>query len=265
MRRVRNPGGGFGLNKLVLSLALVLAGCDNASGIDPSSGAALPREPNMLKTYDKTNIAGWLYKAAKPKAVILLFHQAGSSKDEYASIAPRLAAQGYTAYAIDQRSGGDLFGDNSTVHRTGKSTGYLEAKQDLQAALDWARTQNLPVILWGSSYSAALVFLVAAENPADVSAVMAFSPGEYLGEPDMVKRAAAKLRMPVYVTSASNADEVTAAKAIFDAVGSKRKQQIVPIAGTHGSSTLIKEKDAAGYDANWRAAEAFLTQATQAN
>ena len=122
----------------------------------------------------------------------------------------------------------------------------------------------MPVILWGSSYSAALVFLVAAEHPADVSAVMAFSPGEYLGDPDLVKRAAAKIRVPVYITSASDPQEVATAKAIFDAVGSSRKQQVVPTAGTHGSSTLIKEKDAAGYDANWRAAEAFLRQVTEA-
>lgn len=247
-----------------LLLGLSLTACDPAPGGEAAAGPALPREPNMLKTYDKTNIAGWVYKAAKPKAVVLLFHQAGSSKDEYATIAPRLAAMGYTAYAIDQRSGGDLFGDNSTVHRQGRSTGFLEAKQDLEAALAWGRQQGVPVILWGSSYSAALVFLVAAEHPADVSAVMAFSPGEYLGDPDLVKRAAAKIRVPVYITSASDPQEVATAKAIFDAVGSSRKQQVVPTAGTHGSSTLIKEKDAAGYDANWRAAEAFLRQVTDA-
>ena len=243
-----------------LVLALALAGCDNVAGVDPSVAAAGQREPNMLKTYDKTNIAGWLYKAAKPKAVVLLFHQAGSSKDEYGSIAPRLAAMGYTAYAIDQRSGGDLFGDNSTVHREGRSTGFLEAKQDLEASLAWARQQGLPIILWGSSYSAALVFLVAAENPADVDAVMAFSPGEYLGETDLVKRAASLLRVPVYVTSSGEAKEVAAAKAIVDAVRAPRKLHYVPQTGTHGSSTLIKERDPAGYDANWRSVEAFLAQ-----
>ncbi len=258
VRRLR--GLGVGRMSGALAVALVLVGCDNVAGVDPSAAAAGQREPNMLKTYDKTNIAGWLYRAAKPKAVILLFHQAGSSKDEYATIAPRLAAQGYTAYAIDQRSGGDLFGDNSTVHREGRSTGFLEAKQDLEAALAWARQQGLPVILWGSSYSAALVFLVAADNPADVDAVMAFSPGEYLGDPDLVKRAAARVRVPVYVTSASNAQEVAAAKSIVDAVGGPRKLHYVPVAGTHGSSTLIKERDAAGYDANWRSVEAFLAQ-----
>lgn len=262
MRRLR--GLRIGQTIGVLALTLALAGCDNVAGVDPSAAARGQRVPNMLKTYDKTNIAGWLYQAARPKAVVLLFHQAGSSKDEYATIAPRLAALGYTAYAIDQRSGGDLFGDNSTVHREGRSTGFLEAKQDLEAALAWARQQGLPVILWGSSYSAALVFLVAADNPADVDAVMAFSPGEYLGDPDLVKRAAARVRVPVYVTSAKDAKEVAAAKSIVDAAASARKLQYVPVAGTHGSSTLIKERDAAGFDANWRSVEAFLAQVVPA-
>lgn len=251
---------------LGLMLGLALAGCDRAPGTDAGIGPALPREPNMLKTYDGTSIAGWLYKAAKPKAVILLFHQAGSSKDEYGTIAPRLAAMGYTAYAIDQRSGGDLFGDNSTVHRTGKSTGFLEARQDLEAALAWGRTQGLPVIIWGSSYSAALVFEVAADNPASVDAVMAFSPGEYLGDGNPVTKAAARLRVPVYVTSAKDPKEIAAAKAILAAVPGARKLQYVPdTGGTHGSSTLIKDKDPAGYEANWRAVEAFLRQVAPAS
>ncbi|WP_294102421.1 alpha/beta hydrolase [Sphingomonas sp.] len=246
---------------LGLTLGLLLAACDRPSGAQADTGPALPREPNMLKTYDGTSIAGWLYKAAKPKAVVLLFHQAGSSKDEYGTIAPRLAAMGYTAYAIDQRSGGDLFGDNSTVHRTGKSTDFLSARQDLEAALGWARTQGLPVILWGSSYSAALVFEVAADNPASVDAVMAFSPGEYLGDGNPVTKAAARLHVPVFVTSAKDPKEIEAAKAILAAVPGPRKVQYVPDAGgTHGSSTLIKDKDPAGYDANWRAVEAFLRQ-----
>lgn len=47
--------------------------------------------------------------------MILLFHQAGSSKAEYATISPRLVAAGYSALAIDQRSGGELFGSNETA------------------------------------------------------------------------------------------------------------------------------------------------------
>jgi alpha-beta hydrolase superfamily lysophospholipase len=61
-----------------------------------------------LSSRDRVSISALAWEAAQAKAVILLFHQAGSSKAEYATIAPRLAAAGYTALAIDQRSGGSL-------------------------------------------------------------------------------------------------------------------------------------------------------------
>jgi hypothetical protein len=32
------------------------------------------------------------------------------------------------------------------------------------AAYDWALSRHLPILLWGSSYSAALIFEVAAEH-----------------------------------------------------------------------------------------------------
>lgn len=249
-----------------LWLGLTLAGCDNPASnaaatpaAAPTSTAPLPRRDETIKAADQTPISGWLYEAPKPKAIVLLFHQAGSSKGEYATIAPRLAAEGYTALAIDQRSGGDLFGENATVERLGHSAGYLEAKQDLQAALDWAKPKGVPVIIWGSSYSSALVFLVAAENPDAVKGVLAFSPGEYLGAPNLVKDAAARVTAPVFVTSAKDADEIAAAKAILGAVPGADKTQFVPgIAGVHGSSTLIDARNAKGAAENWAAVDAFL-------
>ena len=36
------------------------------------------------------------------------------------------------------------------------------------------------ILVWGSSYSAALVFLLAAEHQDEIKAILAFSPGEYL-------------------------------------------------------------------------------------
>src|SRR6516225_11709737 len=92
-----------------------------------------------LQAKDGVLISGLIYQAARPKAIILLFHQAGSSKAEYATIAPRLVAAGYTALAIDQRSGGSLFGPNETASRLGRSATYEDAKPDLMAALDWAQ------------------------------------------------------------------------------------------------------------------------------
>ena len=46
----------------------------------------------ILKAADGVLVHGLEYQAPQLKAVMLLFHQAGSSKAEYATIAPRLAA-----------------------------------------------------------------------------------------------------------------------------------------------------------------------------
>ncbi|MBY0306601.1 MAG: hypothetical protein B7Y43_09760 [Sphingomonas sp. 28-62-20] len=257
-----------------LSLVLVAASLAACSPADPAAGGASPAgianadgakpaagTPTVIKAADGVTVYGTLYAAADPKAIVLLFHQAGSGKGEYATIAPRLVAMGYSALAIDQRSGGDLFGQNQTADAVSGQPSYLDAKADLQAALNWAKPQGKPVLLWGSSYSSALVFLVAAENPGAVAGLLSFSPGEYLGQPDLVMRNAAKLAIPVFVTSAKDAGEIAAAKAIVNAVPGKSNVQAVPaIAGVHGSSTLIAARNPRGADDNWRAVTEFLSR-----
>ena len=245
---------------LVLLAASALSSCDKPetkyNNVPPSAAHAWT--PVTFKADDDLTVFGRRYDAAKPKAVILLFHQAESSKGEYTEIAPRLRDAGYTAIAIDQRSGGKLYGDNETVALLGKSTGYLDAKPDLQAALAFAGALKLPVILWGSSYSSSLVFPLAAENPGTVKAILAFSPGEYFPDKALVKTAAAKVQVPVFVTSASDPEEVAEAKAIVAAVPGGKAEQYVPAAAVHGSSMLIAGKEPKGADANWAAVMAFL-------
>jgi len=240
---------------LALIVTLVLAGCGNGT----AGGTDQPRKTDNFKAADRVPIVGFVYENPAPKAIILLFHQAGSSKYEYDPIGPRLAKDGYTAFAIDQRSGGSLYGDNSTVAIVGGSKSFKDAEQDLNGAVRWASRKNLPIIIWGSSYSAALVFRVAAENPTKVRAVIAFSPGEYLWEPKLVAQAAARLRVPVFITSAHDPREVAAAKEIFDAVPGKDKVQFMPTgAGAHGSSALRPDKNPQGAAEYWNAVEGFL-------
>ena len=133
---------------------------------------------------DRVQVFADYYSAgSKAKPLILLFHQAGSNRGEYATIGPTLASLGFNALAIDQRSGGDAWGrTNETVKHLGKSTDYGEALLDLEAALQWAKSsgQTRSILVWGSSYSAALVFLLATEHRREIKAVLAFSPGEYL-------------------------------------------------------------------------------------
>ena len=215
--------------------------------------------PVTLKAADGVVVHGVYYQASHPKALILLFHQAGSGKGEYASIAPRLVSAGYSAMAIDQRSGGELFGTNETVAALPKSAGYLEAKPDLEAALAWGQAQKLPIAIWGSSYSSSLVFVIAAEHPDTVKAVLAFSPGEYFDDKTMIGNAAKKVTVPVYVTSANTPDEISAAHAIISQSPSATKVQYIPKSGgVHGSSTLLPVRNQAGAEANWTAVLKFL-------
>jgi dienelactone hydrolase len=147
-----------------------------------------------------------------------------------------------------------LYGPNETATRLGKEASYEQAKPDLEAALDWATAKHLPVVLWGSSYSASLVFEIAAEHPQEVSAVMAFSPGEYFDDTKAVARAAAQVHAPIYVTSSPDADEVNDAKAS----PARSKTQYVPQFGVHGASMLIEAQDPKGATENWKHALAFL-------
>jgi dienelactone hydrolase len=202
----------------------------------------------------------YAHEGTVARGAILLFHQAGSNAQEYATIAPRLAAMGFDAVAVDQRSGGQMFsGTNRTVKALGVSTAYEKALADMEAALAHVRGEDggRPVIVWGSSYSASLVFELAARHPGDIAAVMAFSPGEYFAALT-VNEAAKRVTVPVYVTSSSSPGEVAEAKAIADAVPGAMAEQVLPEAGAHGSSTLRDDMNPSGAEANWVPVKAFL-------
>jgi len=238
----------FGL----LLLALFL--CAHAS--------AASTQDLTLKADDGVTVYGKLYSAEHPKAIILLFHQAGSNSAEYAPIAPKLVEMGFSALAIDQRSGGNMFGyTNQTAKHLGHAASYLEAQKDLEAAFVYAKGQHLPIVLWGSSYSSSLIFLVAAQHPGEVKALLSFSPGEYLGSPDLVKKAAAQDNLPIFVTQAKDKEEIDNANAILSASPSTFKLQFVAaVAGVHGSSTLRADRNAQGATENWQAVTAFLNK-----
>ena len=143
------------------------------------------------------------------------------------------------------------------------SASYDEALPDLEAALAWARADahGAPVVVWGSSYSAALAFVLAARHPGEVAAVVAFSPGEYLSDERAVSAAAAKLTVPVYVDQASTAEERARSTAILKAVRGADKHTFAGSApATHGASMLRADRNAAGAEAHWKSVLAFLAR-----
>lgn len=241
---------------LILRLAVVLSLAFFASR--PALAEAV-----TFTASDKAKVSGEYYgDGDKAKPLILLFHQAGSNAGEYATIAPRLNALGFNALAVDQRSGGPGWGrDNLTAKAFRRAAGFDEALPDLEAALDWAvASGHSRVLVLGSSYSASLVFLLAAKRPETVKAVLAFSPGEYLSGRESVRSAAARVKSPVFVTSASDAGEIAEAERILKAVPGAVKQQFKPRNGTHGASTLRADRNPYGAAENWQAVETFLAR-----
>ena len=200
------------------------------------------------------------------RPLIVLFHQAGWSRGEYLEIAPKLNKLGFNAIAVDLRSGDKVNGVvNETAKRAkkaGRGTTYVDALQDVEASLEYARSlvgNKVKVIAWGSSYSAALVLKVAGDHPELANAVLAFSPGEYfkkLGKPaDWVQQSARLYTRPVFISSAKK--EKKRWKPIFDAIKSKKKVAFIPSGKGHHGSRALWEK----YSDNkeyWSAVMRFL-------
>jgi alpha-beta hydrolase superfamily lysophospholipase len=181
------------------------------------------------------------YSLEEPKAYILLCHRSHFNRGEYREIAPRLNSLGYSCLAVDLRSGMKVLGTiNETYARAkeqGKPTGYLEAKPDIEAALEHIhKLSGKPVILFGSSYSASLALLLASEGNQNIAAVVAFSPGEYLKGIEL-SEAVAKITIPTLVLSARQ--EVEATSILLKSADPQSVEQYIPEGeGAHGARVL---------------------------
>jgi dienelactone hydrolase len=219
---------------------------------------SLAGEPLTLHTADGVAVYGTLSRAQPHgRSIALLFHQARANRHEYDSVVPALQKLGFDTLAIDQRSGGNLFGgDNETVAKLGASADYLAALPDLEAALAWARAQHYArIVAVGSSYSSSLVIVLAAKQPPGLSAIASFSPDEYFDDKNLIKRAAAKVTLPFYITT--DPDEAGAvAEVLRDAHTNIVHYQ--PKVGVHGASTLVAARDPGGWQANLASFTAFL-------
>jgi dienelactone hydrolase len=189
--------------------------------------------------------------------VIVLYHMAGASRGEYRAIAPRLQAMGYRTLAVDQRSGGGFNGvRNETAARFGRNPGYEAALPDIIAAGVYARKvmKARKVAILGSSYSSSLVLVAAGDNPGFADAVLSFSPGEYFSNKHHVRKAAAKITVPVFLTAARG--EMRRVAAIAKVIKSPVTVFKPKGVGKHGASALLI-KGKAEY---WAALDGFLAK-----
>jgi len=239
--------------------SMVLA---TAATLSPALAVTALAEPVTFDAKDGVKIYGDFQRAkGQSRATILLFHMAGSNKSEYAPLAPVLNEAGFSTLAIDQRSGGSLWGeDNQTASNARGSANFADALPDLEAAIGYGSIQHSgPVAVWGSSYSSALVFIAAARHP-EVKALLAFSPAEYI-QGYSIEKQAARLTIPVFITSAPDSGEISSGETLAKAIPGHRAIQYIPKHGVHGSATLRTDEDPHGAAENWKHVISFLDNA----
>lgn len=227
--------------------------------------AAQQREVRFPAAGGQMVFGTWYPAEGTARAIIIALHQGGASGDaEYGPIVPRLTAGGFDVLTVDLRSGGDRFGGlNRTVQLRGSSADYCDAGADIAGALRFVRMQapDTPIILWGSSFSAALVIREAVTDSAGVVGVLAFSPAS--GDP-MVgcqpEQAAERIAVPLLVLrprSEMALDHVGQQAVRFRMAGHK---VVVADPGTHGSSMLVAERVDGPVAGTWAEVEGFLRE-----
>lgn len=154
---------------------------------------------------DGLDITADFYEGEKDNPYILLFHQAGSSRGEYKEIGKKLVQLGFNCLAVDLRSGKE---SNYVVNETAKLASekglaqeYIDTKQDIEAAIEYAFEKNKKqVVLFGSSYSASLSLVLALKNEK-VQGVVAFSPGEFFKPSLDINQEIKGFDKPVFIAS----------------------------------------------------------------
>ena len=96
----------------------------------------------------------------------------------------------------------------------------------------------MPIVIWGSSYSASLALIETAKN-LRIKAAVVFSPGEYFGQDDFIKSKISKISVPILLLSSK--DECDTVKELVAGIKPSLKTFYCPTdEGKHGSKALWK-------------------------
>lgn len=247
---------------LIFSL-IVLFSCKNVATNKKeiiSEKKEFTKETITFPSKDSLPITADIYKNKETPVTVLLCHQAGYSRGEYKDSAVLLNTLGYAVMAIDQRSGNTVNNvDNQTViaaKTKGLGVTYIDAKQDIEAAIDYIYQQNggKKIILVGSSYSSSLALLIGNNN-SKIKAVAAFSPGEYLKGID-INNTISNYNKPVFVTSSKS--ESASVTTLINKINPAFVTQFIPeVKGIHGSRALWKTTE--GNESYWISFKSFLS------
>src|SRR3989344_5138966 len=255
----------------IITISLLIA-CTNPPAekeivIEQKGEKTLP-EKITFPSLDSLPITANLYYNDSSAPIILLCHQARYNKFEYTRIAETLVEKGFNCLAIDQRSGGPLVEENNETMLKAKALGkpidYLDAEQDILAAIDYVSNKyNKKIILWGSSYSSTLALWIALDNK-NVAAVISFSPGDYfVAEKGSLTEKLKNLNKPMFVTS-SKEEAIETTRLLTNVKMDETKIQYIPKSvGTHGSRALWQTDE--NHEEYWTAISPFLENLKKIN
>ena len=257
----------------VLAIILFLSSFILATEARAQQKVAVPTSGELGNTYmptvidfksgDGLEIQGNLYEIGKDRPVVLLMHQAGYNRMEYADIAPKLNEMGFNCLAIDLRSGGKFDEKPNVTSQRAKAKGlqteFIDARQDVKAAIGYLyKRYNQNIIIWGSSYTSSLALLEGAKND-HVKAILSFSPGDYFGDSaPSLATVFANIDKPFFVTSSkSEANAITALRGTSKLKANQ--SQFIPVSnGYHGSRVLWEGQT--GAQEYWAAVTDFLNR-----
>ncbi len=207
----------------------------------------------------------YLQDDASEASNIILFHQGGGNvKAEYDTIWPKLFDAGYNILAVDMRNGGGerLGGINRTVAALGDVTyDYCEAQPDVIPSIQQLKHRKLngPVILWGSSFSAALVINTTAEIPEQIAGTLAFSPASGGPLADCSpNRPADSLTSPIIIFRPGREMEIESVQKQFNLFSDAGHSTYIAKDGVHGSSMLNPKRVKGDTEGTWEAVFTFL-------
>lgn len=214
---------------------------------------AKAQEKISFPSSDGLKITADLYLRDTKLPFIILLHQGGSSRGEYLEIAPKLLNLNYNCLAVDLRTGSKMnYVQNETAIRAERGNfeqGFLEAQQDIQAAIKYVLKYNShPIVLVGSSFSASLSMIAANQNPK-IKAVVAFSPGEFFRPHIVVKDQIQGLDIPLFI-SATELERPYVKEMLSEITQSHITYCFASDGkGTHGAKALWEES--IGHESYW--------------
>lgn len=213
------------------------------------AGAAGSQEVSF-KTDDGVTIAGALYLPARSGPGIILLHMLSRSKDDWQSLASRLADSGFVALAIDLRGHGA-----SGPLPEGSDLGDLQRMlSDVRAARAFlaSRREVAPnrVGIVGASIGANLAILYAA-NDLTVRSLALLSPGiDYRGlRPEAALRKYADRPALIVVSQEDNYSANSARQLVKSGPGT-RDLRLLTGAG-HGTTMLSRQPDLLASLVDW--------------